>query len=179
MSLLLLFVTHQPLHPIYYPPPITFESRLNHVVHSGAFCDGVFSRQYHHGIKRILHRWNSATSGIQSILSLCSYYEIKEARGTRHLAICDSDLVPSFSHIPSTIGDEHHPVVDKNNVILVYGFRYSTKFLHCLVQSQILLPRQTSSAAVRGTLAKRHYALWANYYLDIIESWEYCFDFHH
>ena len=179
MSLLPLFVANQPLHPIYYPPPITFESRLNHLAQSGAFSDCVFSRQPRHGIKRMLHRWNSATSDIQSILSPCSYYELKEARRTRQLGICDPDLVPSFTHIPSTIVDEHHQLVDKNNIVLAYRFRYPTKFLHCLEESQTLLPQQASSASVRGTFAKRHYALWADYSPDIFESREYRRDFRH
>jgi len=179
MSLLPLFVAHQPLHPIYYPPPTTFESRLDHLVQSGAFSYCVFSRQPRHGIKRMLHRWNSATSDIQSILSPCSYYELKAARRTRQLGIYDPDLVSAFTHIPSSINDDHHQLVDKNNVVLAYRFRYPTKFLDCLEKSQTLLPQQASLASVRGTFAKRHYALWADYSPDIFESREYSRDFHH
>jgi len=109
MSLLPLFVAHQPLHPIYYPLATIFESRLNHLVQSGAFSDCVFSRQPRHGIKRrMLHRRNSATSDIQLILSPCSYCELKAARPIRQLGICDPDLVSAFRHIPSSIDDEHH-----------------------------------------------------------------------
>ena len=179
MSLLPLFVAHQPLHPIYYPPPTTFESRLDHLVQSGAFSECVFSCQPRHGIKCMLRHWNSATSDIQSILSPYSYYELKAARCTCQLRICDPDLVSAFTHIPSSIDDKHYQLVDKNNVVLAYCFRYPTKFLDCLEKSQTLLPQQASLASVHGTLAKRHYALWAHYSPDIFESWEYRCNFHH
>ena len=74
MSLFALFVAHQPLHPIHYPPSITFECRLDYLGQSCVFSECVLSRELSHSLKRMLPRWNSATNIIQSILIWCSYH---------------------------------------------------------------------------------------------------------
>lgn len=178
MPLLPLCVAKQPLRSSYYPQ-ITFASRLNHQVQSGAFYDCDFSSQSHQKIKRMLHHWNLATSEIQSILSLCSYYELKETWRTYQLGICNPDLVPSFTPFSSSINDDYYQLVDKNSIVLVYHFRSPTKYLRYLEESDTLLSQQAFSASACGTFAKCHYALWADYSPDIFESREYCYDFHY
>jgi hypothetical protein len=150
-------------------------TRLDHLIQSGAFNDCTFSRGMRHGVKRILSRWTTSQEGLQVFNSRVGYNDLKLARKSKTLPNYDPANISQFTYVPSPANHSHHCIKDHNGNILAYRFPYPDTYLDTLIASLSILPHPTSLLLnnTRGTFQSRLYALWADYSPTIFQSSDY------
>ena len=83
------------------------------------------------------------------------------------------ELLETFSVITSFPDVSHHCLKDHNGNILAYHFCYPDHLLKKLKESQYLHPAGKMNDIIRSNFHHCHYALWADYSPEIMQSKEY------